>query len=87
MGFKQGITVILSSKNFESVIQKKELPIMKLVQITNSTYNEVNRNLRILEGLEIIMQQHIGNKRIIRLNFENEKTLFLLRGIEFFGGS
>jgi hypothetical protein len=29
--------------------------------------------------LDLIVQQHLGNKRIIRLNLHNEKTLILLK--------
>ena len=52
---------------------------MQLVQIVNSTYNEVNRNLGILEHECILTQRHAGHKRIIRLNFNNERTLVLLK--------
>jgi hypothetical protein len=52
---------------------------MKLVRTVNSTYNEVDRNLRILEREGIITQRYAGRKRIIRLNFKNEKTLVLLK--------
>ena len=63
--------------------KEKELPIMKLVQITNSSYNEVNRNLRILEEQEIILEHYLGHKRIIALNLENEKTSRLLAILKF----
>lgn len=54
---------------------------MGLVRIVNSTYNEVDRNLQILEGEDMITQQYFGRKRIIRLNFENKKTQLLLEAI------
>lgn len=52
---------------------------MKLVQMVNSTYNEVDRNLRVLEQEGIISQSYAEHKRIIRLNYENEETLVLLK--------
>jgi hypothetical protein len=52
---------------------------MELVRIVNSTYNEVDRNLRILEREGLLTQQHIGHNRIICLNFKTEKTLVLLK--------
>ena len=52
---------------------------MKLVRIVNSTYNEVNRNLQILEREGIVTQRYVGRKRVVRLNFKNEKTLVSLK--------
>ena len=52
---------------------------MKLVLIVNSTYNEVNRNLQILERQGIITQRQVDRKRIIRLNLKNEKTVVSLK--------
>jgi predicted transcriptional regulator len=66
-------------KILKTLSQKKETTIMKLVRTVNSTYNEVDRNLRILEREAIITQRHAGHKRKIRLNLENERTLVLLK--------
>jgi DNA-binding transcriptional ArsR family regulator len=63
----------------KALSEKKEITIMKLVRIVNSTYNEVNRNLQILENEGSITQGYIGRKRIIRLNLKNNKTLILLK--------
>lgn len=52
---------------------------MELVYATNSTYNEVNRNLKILEREEIITQAYKGRRRFIQLNLENEKTFTILK--------
>ena len=56
-----------------------EVNIMNLVRLLNSTYNEVNRNLAILEKEGIVTQRYRGKQRLIRLNFENEKTKLLLQ--------
>ncbi|MCX8153795.1 MAG: hypothetical protein N3E52_05110 [Candidatus Bathyarchaeota archaeon] len=66
-------------KILKALSEKKEVTIMKLVQMVNSTYNEVDRNLRVLEHEGIITQRCNTHKRIIRLNYENEETLVLLK--------
>jgi DNA-binding MarR family transcriptional regulator len=60
----------------------KETHVTNLVRTINSTYNQVDRNLRILEQENIIRTTRIGNARIIRLNFENPKTGSLLRALQ-----
>lgn len=51
---------------------------MKLVRIVNSTYNEVDRNLRILKSEGVITQRYVGRRRFVRLNFKNQRTSVLL---------
>jgi len=60
----------------------KESHVTNLVRIINSTYNEVDRNLRILEQEDIIKTDRIGRARIIGLNFENPRTTALLKALE-----
>ncbi len=60
---------------------------MKLVNAVNSTYNEVNRNLEILEEAGIItndnrVQVRHGKVRVIRLNRDNPKTKILLQALK-----
>jgi hypothetical protein len=57
------------------------------VRTVNSTYNEVNRNLRILEREGLVTQQHVEHRRIVRLNFKNEKTVVLLKLLKIINGS
>jgi hypothetical protein len=57
---------------------------MKLVSSVGSTYNEVNRNLELLEKEGIIINSYPvkvrkGRVRVIRLNKENPKTVLLLK--------
>jgi DNA-binding transcriptional ArsR family regulator len=66
-------------KILKALSEKKEITIMKLVRSVNSTYNEVNRNLQILERHGIVTQQQVGRKRIIRLNLKNEQTVVSLK--------
>ena len=55
---------------------------MKLVQKVNSTYNQVNSNLQILQKEEIIFDKHFGRMRVIRLNRENPRTARLLQALK-----
>jgi predicted transcriptional regulator len=57
----------------------REIRIMKLVQSTGCAYNEVERNLQILEHEDIIIYRRVGRKRVISLNYDNPKTRLLLK--------
>jgi hypothetical protein len=57
------------------------------VRIINSTYNEVDRNLRILEREGLVNQRRIGHKRIVRLNLKNKNTLVILEILKLLKGS
>jgi predicted transcriptional regulator len=61
-----------------------EIRVMKLVDKVRSTYNELNRNLGILEKEGIITNDYLvkvkhGKVRVIRLNRDNPKTKILLQ--------
>jgi len=56
--------------------------VTNLVRIINSTYNQVDRNLRILEQEGIIKTSRYGYMRIIELNAENPRTRALLKALE-----
>jgi predicted transcriptional regulator len=68
-------------KIIEALAVHPDLPITKLVTSIRSTYNEVNRNLVILEKEGIIVQHYVGQKRLLKLNYENEKTLALVKAL------
>jgi hypothetical protein len=60
---------------------------MRLVSTVNSTYNEVNRNLVLLEREGIIINEYRvkvkhGKIRVIRLNKDNSKTKILLAALK-----
>lgn len=81
------LTMILASSCRQKILiqlsmQREGLAIMDLAQFSGSTYNEINRNSRILENEGIVIQKYIGHCRIIRLNWENSKTIILLKVIE-----
>lgn len=54
---------------------------MDLVRRVNSTYNQVNRNLQILEQEGIAESEYYGRMRLIRLNRENPKTKAILQAL------
>lgn len=67
--------------------QQREIQVMKLVSSVGSTYNELNRNLSILEKEGIIINEYRmkvrhGKVRVIRLNKDNPKTAVLLNVIK-----
>jgi predicted transcriptional regulator len=62
--------------------KSKKTHITNLVRIINSTYNQVDRNIRILELEGIIETTRYGHVRIVGLNLENPKTLTLLKALE-----
>lgn len=53
--------------------------MMRLVRQINSTYNEVNRNLQILEEEGIITNGYVGRLRLIRLKRDDNRTIVLLQ--------
>ena len=52
---------------------------MGLVRKINSTYNETNRNFKILEKEGLVTDQRVGRMRLIMLNREYPRTTILLR--------
>jgi len=56
--------------------------IMQLILKVNSTYNQVNSSLQVLQKEGIIFDEHIGRMRIIRLNKENKRTEILLQALK-----
>jgi hypothetical protein len=60
---------------------------MSLVRDVNSTYNEVDRNLHILEEEKLVVQSYIDKNRILRLNLRNEKTKVILKILELLDDS
>jgi predicted transcriptional regulator len=74
-------------KILKALSKKQELNMMKLVHTVNSTYNEVNRNLRILENEGLVAQRHRGHNRIVRLNLKNNDTLIVLKILKLLNGS
>ncbi len=60
----------------------KKTHITNLVRLTNSTYNDVRRNVGILEKEGIVRIQSCGNLKMIELDFSNPKTVKLLKALQ-----
>ena len=77
----------LRQKILRELSKTREIRVMKLVSKVNSTYNELNRNLTILESEGIITNKYQvkvkhGKIRVIRLNRDNIKTKLLLEALK-----
>ena len=59
--------------------------VMELVRRVNSTYNQVNANLKILQETGVISDKHYGRLRVIWLNKESHRTLLLLKALRLLG--
>jgi DNA-binding transcriptional ArsR family regulator len=55
--------------------------VMELVRQVDSTYSQVNPNLKILETEGIVIDEYLGRMRIIKLNKKNPKTERLLEAL------
>ncbi|HIJ08670.1 TPA: winged helix-turn-helix transcriptional regulator [Candidatus Bathyarchaeota archaeon] len=63
----------------------RELNVTRLVTRVNSTYNDVQRNLKILEAEGIVAEKRVGRQRLISLDRENpgaKALLGVLRALE-----
>lgn len=73
----------LRQKILRELSKTSEIRVMKLVSNLNTTYNEVTRNLAILEKEGLITDEYRvkvrhGKVRVIILNRDNPKTKLLL---------
>ena len=66
-------------KILKALSKSEGLNVMSLVRGINSTYNETNRNLKILGEEGIVLNIYYGRIRMVRLNRENQRTLVLLQ--------
>jgi DNA-binding transcriptional ArsR family regulator len=56
--------------------------VMLLILKVNGKYPQVNSELQILKKEEIIIDEHVGRMRIIRLNKENLNTNIVLQALK-----
>jgi predicted transcriptional regulator len=56
--------------------------VMAIVREVNSTYNQVNSNLQILQKEGIIFDEYFGRMRVVRLNWENSRTRRLFQALK-----
>ncbi len=71
---RQKILVVLS--------KVKKTHITNLVRLTNGTYNQVRRNVDLLEKEGVIMVENYGNMKMIELDFSSPKTAKLLKALQ-----
>lgn len=69
-------------KILKTLVRSKRIHVMELVRKVNSTYNQVNLSLQLLQNEGIIFDEHFGRMRVIRLNRENPKTMLLLQALK-----
>jgi predicted transcriptional regulator len=74
-------------KILKVLAEKHELQVMKLASNVGTTYNELNRNLIILEKEGIIINEYRvkvrrGKVRVLRLNKDNPKTEVLISALK-----
>jgi hypothetical protein len=69
-------------KILKTLQKEKSINIMGLVTKINSTYIEVNRNVKILEREGIVSERRFGRIRMIILNQEDPKTKVLLQALK-----
>jgi predicted transcriptional regulator len=78
---KQIIASSCRQKILLALFNVKSTCITNLVRITNSTYNQVDRNVVILEREGIVKTRKVGRLRIIELQAENSKAQTILKAL------
>lgn len=81
MKLKQIIASSCRQKILLALSKTERTHVTNLVRIINSTNNQVNRNLQILEKEGIIKTRRYGHMRMIELNVENPKIQPLLKAL------
>lgn len=80
---RMNLKKLLASSCRQNIINElsksREINVMSLVRKINSTYNEVNRNLEILEKEGLITNSYVGNLRLIRLRRDDNRIVALLQ--------
>ena len=87
MDLRKVLASTLRQNVLKELSKTREIRVMKLVDAVSSTYNELNRNLEILEKEGIITNDYRvkvrhGKVRVIRLNRDNPKTKILLQALK-----
>jgi hypothetical protein len=72
-------------KILKTMSKVKSINIMGLVTKINSTYIEVNRNVKILEQEGVLSEHRYGRVRMIILNAESPKTQLLIQALKILG--
>lgn len=81
MKLEQVIASSCRQKILLALSKTQQTYITNLVRTINSTYNQVNRNVQILEKEGIIKTKYYGRLRMIELDRKNPKTQTLLKAL------
>ncbi len=84
MDLKKVLASSLRQKILKELSITREIRVMELVRRTGSTYNELNRNIQILEKEDILTDEYRvkvkhGKVRVIALNRDTPRTKVLLQ--------
>ena len=87
MDLRKVLASTLRQNILKELSKTREIHVMKLVNAVSSTYNELNRNLELLEKEGIITNDYPvkvkhGKVRVIWLNRDNPKTKILLQALK-----
>lgn len=61
---------------------KGETHITDIVRQTNSTWSEIDRNVKLLENMGIVSSRFCQNRRLIKLKKGNGKAEAVLKALE-----
>jgi predicted transcriptional regulator len=81
MKLEQIIASSCRQKILLALSKTRSTHVTNLVRIVNSTYNQVSRNLLLLEEDGIIRIRHYGHLKMVELVTENRKTQSLLKAL------
>ncbi|PVX24230.1 MAG: hypothetical protein CW716_10510 [Candidatus Bathyarchaeum sp.] len=70
------------TKMLKLLVKKRETNIMDIVRKTNSTWSEVDRNIKFLEELGIVESRLLRNHRLIKLKERSGKVEAVLKALK-----
>jgi hypothetical protein len=82
MKLEQIIASSCRQKMLLALAKVKKTHVTHLLRMINGTYNQMNRNLVILEEEGIIKTKRLGHLKIVELQSNAPKTLALLKALE-----
>lgn len=81
MKLEQIIASSCRQKILLALSKTRSTHVTNLVRIVNSTYNQVSRNLLLLEKEGIIRIRYYGHLKMVELATDNRKTQTLLKAL------
>lgn len=65
----------------KTLASEGETNIMSIVRSTNSTWTEVDRNIKFLENAGIVESRYLQNQRLIKLTKKSDKVEAVLKAL------